>query len=80
VCGECNNVDGSWQMVKELNPDMVLVDISLKESNGLELIKKIKNHFKDLPVLVLSMHDEDLYAERSYRVRIQLACHIHLII
>lgn len=65
ICGECNNVEDSWQMVKEQHPDLVLVDISLKESNGLELIKKIKNSYKDLPVLVLSMHDEELYAERS---------------
>ncbi|MBU3918027.1 response regulator transcription factor [bacterium] len=65
VCGECNNVEGSWKMVNELNPDLVLVDISLKESNGLELIKKINSERKNLPVLVLSMHDEALYAERS---------------
>lgn len=46
---------------------MVIVDISLKGRNGIELIKSITKHYKDMPVLVLSMHDEALYAERSFQ-------------
>ena len=48
-------------------PDLVILDISLKRSNGLELIKSLKEMWPKLPVLVLSMHDEMLYAERSLR-------------
>ena len=48
-------------------PDVAVVDISLKGGNGLELIKNIKARYPDLPLLVLSMHDETLYAERALR-------------
>ena len=47
--------------------DIAVVDISLKGCNGIELMKNIKARFPDLPLLVLSMHDESLYAERALR-------------
>jgi DNA-binding NarL/FixJ family response regulator len=55
------------QAIKELNPGMAIVDISLKETSGMELIKDIKVQYPNLAVLALSMHDESLYAERALR-------------
>lgn len=65
VCGEADDVDTARNMIKELNPDMVIVDITLKKSNGMDLIKEISTFYKSMKILVLSMHDELLYAERS---------------
>jgi len=65
VCGEADDVDTARNMIRELNPDMVIVDITLKKSNGMDLIKEIGAHYKAIKILVLSMHDELLYAERS---------------
>lgn len=67
VCGEAEEAPKAFEAVGVLNPDVALVDISLKGGNGLELIKNIKARFPDLPLLVLSMHDETLYAERALR-------------
>jgi DNA-binding NarL/FixJ family response regulator len=67
VCGEAEDATQGLEAVKELKPDVVLVDISLKESNGLELIKNIKARYPKLPVLVITMHDEALYAEMALR-------------
>jgi DNA-binding NarL/FixJ family response regulator len=53
--------------VADSKPDLVIVDISLAESNGLELIKQIRSRHSHLPTLVLSTHDEGLYAERALR-------------
>jgi DNA-binding NarL/FixJ family response regulator len=67
VCGEAEEAPKAFEAVGVLNPDVALVDISLKGGNGLELIKNIKARYPDLPLLVLSMHDETLYAERALR-------------
>jgi DNA-binding NarL/FixJ family response regulator len=67
VCGEAEEAPKAFELVGTLNPDVALVDISLKGGNGLELIKNIKARYPDLPLLVLSMHDETLYAERALR-------------
>ena len=67
VCGEAPDTEKAMQAISELKPDLVLVDISLGGSNGLDLIKLIKDQNDELPVLVISMHDESLYAERSLR-------------
>ncbi|QTA80577.1 Putative oxygen regulatory protein, NreC-like [Desulfonema limicola] len=67
VCGDAEDITGAWKKIESLVPDMVIVDISLKGRNGIELIKSITKHYKDMPVLVLSMHDEALYAERSFQ-------------
>lgn len=67
VCGEAEDVDSAWKQIQEIQPDMVIVDISLKQGNGLELVEKIHGFDEDLPILVLSMHDESLYAERSLK-------------
>lgn len=67
VCGEAEEAPKAFELVSTLTPDVALVDISLRGGNGLELIKNIKARFPDLPLLVLSMHDETLYAERALR-------------
>lgn len=67
VCGQAADVPGALRAVAELEPDLVLVDISLGGSNGIDLIKNLKAKYEELPVLVISMHDETLYAERALR-------------
>jgi DNA-binding NarL/FixJ family response regulator len=67
VCGQAEDAHQAMKAVKELTPDMVIVDISLKETSGMELIKDIKAQYPNLPTLALSMHDESLYAERALR-------------
>lgn len=67
VCGEAEDSPKAFELVGTLNPDVLVVDVSLKGGNGIELIKNIKARYPDLPILVLSMHDESLYAERALR-------------
>ena len=67
VCGQAEDAHEALGIMKETEPNMVIVDISLKETSGIELIKDIKAQYPNLPVLALSMHDETLYAERSLR-------------
>jgi DNA-binding NarL/FixJ family response regulator len=67
VCGQAGTAAKAIIGVETLKPDLVIVDISLAESNGLELIKDIKNRYARLPMLVLSTCDESLYAERALR-------------
>jgi DNA-binding NarL/FixJ family response regulator len=67
VCGQAEEAPKAFEAVGTLKPDVAVVDISLKGGNGLELIKSIKASHPQLPILVLSMHDESLYAERALR-------------
>ena len=67
VCGEAMDHAGGLAAIKEHNPDLAVVDISLKGSDGLALLKDIREETPHLPVLVLSMHDEGMYAERALR-------------
>ena len=67
VCGEAANTAEALESVAQLRPDLVLVDISLGGTSGIDLIKAIKSEYDELPVLVISMHDESLYAERALR-------------
>jgi DNA-binding NarL/FixJ family response regulator len=67
VSGEADNINQAMQMIRRSPPDIAVVDITLKGSSGLELIKNLKAEEIDVPVLVLSMHDEALYAERAFR-------------
>lgn len=67
VCGESGTVADALEDLKELGPDVILVDISLENSNGLELIKLVDDLGLQIPMLVLSMHDESLYAEHALR-------------
>ena len=67
VCGVAEDIHKALDQVGTLNPDLVMVDISLKGSNGLELLKNIKVRYPKQAVLMLSMHDESLYAVRALR-------------
>ena len=67
VCGEAGDAPSAMATVKETRPDLTIVDLSLEATSGLDLIQEIKTHHPKLPVLVLSMHDETLYAERALR-------------
>ena len=67
VCGQAEDAYGALKAIGKLKPDLVIVDISLKHSNGLELIKNLKQDNPSTGVLVLSMHNESLYAERGLR-------------
>jgi DNA-binding NarL/FixJ family response regulator len=67
VVGQGEEAFQSLRDIRQIKPDLVIVDVSLKDSDGLELLKEIKSQCPDLPVLVLSMHDESLYAERALR-------------
>lgn len=64
VCGEAADVREARAALPQAQPDVVILDLSLRDSDGLELIKDIRNKYRQLPVLVLSMHDESIYAER----------------
>jgi len=67
VCGEAGNASEAMDVIRKLNPDLAIVDLSLPGANGIELIKNIRAEFSKLPILVLSMHDESLYALRALR-------------
>ena len=67
VCGEASSPAAAMKAVAELEPDLVLVDISLEGGDGIDLIKNLKEKYEDLPILVISMHNESLYAERALR-------------
>lgn len=67
VCGEADNIQDAMKLVHETRPHIAIVDITLRGSSGLELLKDIKAQGLDINVLVLSMHDEELYAERALR-------------
>lgn len=64
VCGEAETARDARQAIKDLNPDVVIADISLKQGDGIELVRDVRAHYPQLPILVLSMHDETIYAER----------------
>jgi len=64
VCGEAETARDARAAIKEFNPDVVIADISLKQGDGIELVRDVRAHYPQLPILVLSMHDETIYAER----------------
>jgi DNA-binding NarL/FixJ family response regulator len=64
VCGEADTVRDARQAIKDLAPDIVIADISLRQGDGIELLREIRAHHAKLPVLVFSSHDEAIYAER----------------
>jgi DNA-binding NarL/FixJ family response regulator len=67
LAGETGDATMALQMIEKAKPDLVLLDLSLKSGNGLELCKQIDTRFPDVKILVVSMHDETLYAERVLR-------------
>lgn len=67
VCGQAEDAHQAIQAINESRPDIAIVDITLKSSDGIDLMKSIRSQYPKLPVLILSMHDETLYAERALR-------------
>ena len=67
VCGEAEDSAGAIAGIAKARPDVALIDISLKNESGLELVKNLDNQFPLVALIVLSMHDEALYAERALR-------------
>ena len=71
VCGEAEDAQTAVQAVATVKPDILIVDISLNGPDGLDLLKDIRVRYPELPVLILSMHDESVYAERALRAGAQ---------
>jgi DNA-binding NarL/FixJ family response regulator len=67
VCGEAEDAIAALKAIQAQRPDIAIVDITLKDTYGIELIKDLKDRCPSLPVLVLSMHDESLFGERAIR-------------
>jgi len=67
VCGEAESAGEALRVIEATHPDVTVVDMSLKHSDGIDLAKDIRLRHPHLPVLILSMHDESLYAERALR-------------
>jgi DNA-binding NarL/FixJ family response regulator len=67
VCGEADNGQSALKAMRELNPDVVLLDVSMPGTDGIELVKLMLAERRRLSILVLSMHDESLYALRALR-------------
>lgn len=67
VVGEEEDASRAMSAIERLQPDLVIADISLKDSSGLELMRNIKAQYPKLPVLVVSVHDESIYAEIAFR-------------
>ena len=67
VCGDADNARDAIRRIEATRPDLAIVDISLPAGSGMELIKTLKSQYPQLPMIVLSMHDEAVYAERAIR-------------
>src|SRR5262245_19252449 len=67
MCGGSESPDTALEMIGQFKPDVVVVDITLGDQSGLDLIKSIHRRHIHLPILALSMHEESLYAERAMR-------------
>ena len=71
VCGDTADSPSALREISQERPDVVIVDLSLKDGDGIELIKSIRTQFPDLAILVLTMHEESFYAERALRAGAQ---------
>jgi DNA-binding NarL/FixJ family response regulator len=67
VCGEADGAHSAFHAIATLRPDMLVLDLSLNGPDGLDVLKEIRVKTTNLPVLILSMHDESIYAERAMR-------------
>ncbi|HOV08239.1 MAG: Response regulator UvrY [Spirochaetes bacterium ADurb.Bin218] len=66
ICSEAESGEAALEFLKKEKPDLIIVDISLQDMNGLDLIKYIKKIDSEIPILVLSVFDETFYAERAF--------------
>jgi len=67
IVGESESIAEAVRLLEQKKPDLLIVDISLEDGNGLELIKQARTLLPDIQIVVVSMHDERLYAERALR-------------
>jgi DNA-binding NarL/FixJ family response regulator len=67
VCGETDSAPRALDLASKLQPDLAIVDITLKSTNGIELTKGLRSQIPSMRVLIVSMHNEDVYAERALR-------------
>ena len=67
VIGEADSAGAGIELVRKSKPDLVILDLSLAKADGLEVVKQIKSELPKLPILVISMHEESVYAERVLR-------------
>ena len=68
VCGEADSIQHTLNMLNTIVPDLIIIDLSLPDGNGLELIKHVHARFPLLSILVSSMHDESMFAERALKL------------
>ncbi|MBI4420523.1 MAG: response regulator transcription factor [Gemmatimonadetes bacterium] len=67
VCGEAADAPATWREIERGRPELMILDLSLRDSDGLELLKNVRARYPAIRVLVVSMHDEKVYAERALR-------------
>lgn len=67
ICGEAETAGEALRLARDENPHLVIIDLTLKSGNGLELCKQLAHMNSELPMLVISAHDEQLYADRALR-------------
>jgi DNA-binding NarL/FixJ family response regulator len=67
ICGEASGAVEARQFVAQVRPDVAIIDLTLKDGNGIELIKEFHAQWSNMKLVVLSMHDESLFAERALR-------------
>ncbi len=67
ICGEADSSDEAFHQIEELNPDVAIVDISLNDAHGLDLVQNVRSQYPDVEMVVFSMYDENVYAERAIR-------------
>lgn len=68
VCAEADTARDARAAIKECSPDVIIADIGLNQGDGIELVRDVRAHYEHLPILVLSSHDEAIYAERMLSV------------
>jgi DNA-binding NarL/FixJ family response regulator len=71
VCGDADNIKKAVDDISKLNPDIAIIDLSLGDESGFSLIKEIRKVCEDMPILVLSIHEESHYAERTINMGAQ---------
>jgi len=67
VCGQASSADESFRMIEQLEPDVAIVDISLNDAHGLDLVQNVRAQHPEVKMIVFSMYDENVYAERAIR-------------
>ena len=65
ICGETGMISEALELARMMLPDLAIIDLSLADGNGLDLVKRLRAHYEDIRILVCSMHDESLFAQRS---------------